>query len=270
MFATQLLSGSAGIAFGSSTRSEDFIAASDIASDLATSAELSANELRRVRATGLFKSVGDQCYEPVHRQVAEYLGASHLADLIGRRVVSVERVCAAMTSPVDSRVVTDMRGLAAWLGTHSAPARSLLIEADPVGVALYGDISEWPVDDRRTLLEGLIAQARPEDLWGVRWFDKTEHRYRDATALGFRSLCKPDMVDTLKEYLGPSQRDAIPSHILELLLRSLTEIEDGWRDQLSSLVPLISQLARDPTTQPDVRLAALLAFARIEGSGRRC
>ena len=266
VFATQLLSGSAGIAFGSSTRSEDFIAASDIASDLATSAELSANELRRVRATGLFKSVRDQCYEPVHRQVAEYLGASHLADLIGRRVVSVERVCAAMTSPVDSRVVTDMRGLAAWLGTHSAPARSLLIEADPVGVALYGDISEWPVDDRRTLLEGLIAQARPEDLWGVRWFDKTEHRYRDATALGFRSLCKPDMVDTLKEYLGPSQRDSIPNQILDLLLRSLTEIEDGWRDQLSSLVPLISQLALDPTTQPDVRLAALLAFARIKGS----
>ena len=266
VFATQLLSGSAGIAFGSSTRSVDFIAASDIASDLETSAELSADELRRVSATSLFKSVGDQCYEPVHRQVAEYLGASHLADLIGRRVVSVERVCAAMTSPVDSRVVTDMRGLAAWLGTHSAPARSLLIEADPVGVALYGDISEWPVDDRRTLLEGLIAQARPEDLWGVRWFDKTEHRYRDATALGFRSLCKPDMVDTLKEYLGPSQRDSIPSHILELLLRSLYEVEDGWRDQLFSLVPLISQLSLDLTTQPEVRLAALLAFARIEGS----
>ena len=266
VFATQLLSGSAGIAFGSSTRSEDFIAASDIASDLATSAELSANELRRVRATGLFKSVRDQCYEPVHRQVAEYLGASHLADLIGRRVVSVERVCAAMTSPVDSRVVTDMRGLAAWLGTHSAPARSLLIEADPVGVALYGDISEWPVDDRRTLLEGLIAQARPEDLWGVRWFDKTGHRYRDATAWGFRSLCKPDMAETLEEYLGASQRDTIPSHIFELLLRSLYEIEDDWRDQLSSLVPLISQLALDLTTQPEVRLAALLAFARIDCS----
>ncbi len=266
VFATQLLSGSAGIAFGSSTRSEDFIAASDIASDLATSAELSANELRRVIATGLFKSPDDQCYEPVHRQVAEYLGASHLADLIGRRVVSVGRVCAAMMSPVDSRVVTDMRGLAAWLGTHSAPARSLLIEADPVGVALYGDISEWPVDDRRTLLKGLIAQARPEDLWGVRWFDTTEHRYRDATAWSFRSLCKPDMADTLEEYLGAAQRGTIPSHILELLLRSLYEIEDGWRDQLSSLVPLINQLALDLTTQPEVRLAALLAFARIERS----
>ena len=266
VFATQLLSGSAGIAFGSSTRSEDFIAASDIASDLATSAELSANELRRVIATGLFKSPDDQCYEPVHRQVAEYLGASHLADLIGRRVVSVGRVCAAMTSPVDSRVVTDMRGLAAWLGTHSAPARSLLIEADPVGVALYGDISEWPVQDRRALLDCLLSQTRPEDLWGIRWFDRTEGRYRDSTAWSFRSLCKPDMVDTLEEYLGRAQRDAVPSHILEFLLRSLTETEDYWRDQLHNLLPHVGQIAREVTTEPDVRLAALLAFARIEGS----
>ena len=266
VFATQLLSGSAGIAFGSSTRSVDFIAASDIASDLETSAELSADELRRVSATSLFKSVGDQCYEPVHRQVAEYLGASHLADLIGRRVVSVGRVCAALTSPVDSRVVTDMRGLAAWLGTHSAPARSLLIESDPVGVALYGDISEWPVQDRRALLDCLLSQTRPEDLWGIRWFDRTEGRYRDSTAWSFRSLCKPDMVDTLEEYLGRAQRDAVPSHILEFLLRSLTETEDYWRDQLHNLLPHVGQIAREVTTEPDVRLAALLAFARIEGS----
>ena len=266
VFATQLLSGSAGIAFGSGTRSVDFIAASVIATDRATCTELSANELRRLIATGLFKSAGDQSYEPVHRQVAEYLGARYVADLIGSGVVSVGRVCAAMMSPVDSRVVTDMRGLAAWLGTHSAPARSLLIEADPVGIALYGDISEWPVEDRRKLLNCLVSQARPEDLWGVTWFDTTEHRYRDATAWSFRSLCKPDMAGTLEEFLGAARRGTRPNHILELLLRSLYEVEDGWRDRLSSLLPRISQLALDVRTQPDVRLAALLAFARIERS----
>ena len=266
VLAVQLLSGSAGISFGAGTRSVDFLLTSDIAADLATSTQLSANELRRVIATGLFKSAGDQCYEPVHRQVAEYLGARHIANLIGSGVVSVGRVCAAMMSPVDSRVVTDMRGLAAWLGTHSAPARSLLIEADPVGVALYGDPSEWPVEDRRRLLDCLVSQARPEDLWGVTWFDTAEHRYRDATAWSFRSLCKPDMADTLEEYLGAAQRGTLPNHIVELLLRSLYEIEDGWRDRLSSLLPRISQLALDVRTQPDVRLAALLAFARIERS----
>ena len=266
VFAVQLLSGSAGISFGAGTRSVDFLLTSDIAADLATSTQLSANELRRVIATGLFKSAGDQCYEPVHRQVAEYLGARHVADLIGSGVVSVGRVCAAMMSPVDSRVATDMRGLAAWLGTHSAPARSLLIEADPVGVALYGDISEWPVEDRRELLDCLVSQARPEDLWGVTWFDTAEHRYRDATAWSFRSLCKPDMADTLEEFLGAARRGTMPSHIVEFLLRSLYEIEDGWRDQLSSLLPRISQLALDLATEPDVRLAALLVFARIERS----
>ncbi|MCQ3808760.1 MAG: hypothetical protein KTV16_16055, partial [Acidimicrobiia bacterium] len=113
-------------------------------------------------------------------------------------------------------------------------------------------------------LEGLIAQARPEDLWGVRWFDRTEHRYRDATAWSFRGLCKPDMATTLEVYLGPAQRGIIPGHILELLLSSLTEIEDSWQEQLHNLVPIVGELAHEVTTQPEVRLAALLAFTRIE------
>lgn len=266
VFAVQLLSGSAAVSFRIGSRSVDCLLASDIAGDLTTSNQLLASELRQVMATSLFKSAGDQCFESVHRQVAEYLGAVHLADIIGRGAVSAGRVCAAMVSPLDGRVVTDLRGLAAWLGTHSAPARRALIDADPAGVALYGDVSEWPVEDRRKLLDCLVAQARPEDLWGVTWFDTAEHRYRDATAWSFRSLCRPDMADTLGEYLDTAQSGTLPSHVIELLLRSLSEAEDVWRDQLSSLAPRLRQLALDVTTQPDVRLAALLAFARIERS----
>ena len=266
VFAAQLLSGSAGITFGSDAPSRDFIAASVMAADVATSIGVSANALRPVIATSLFKSAGDQCYEPVHRQVAEYLGAGHLADLIGRGVVSVGRVCGAMMSPVDNRVVTDMRGLAAWLGTHSAPARNLLIEADPVGVALYGDISEWPLEDRRRLLDCLVSQARPEDLWRVTWFDAAERRYRDARAWSFRSLCKPDMTLVIGELLDTDRRKDVLDHVRELLLQALSEAERGWLEELSILLPRISQVALDVTTQPDVRLAALLAYARIEPS----
>ena len=171
-----------------------------------------------------------------------------------------------MMSPVDSRVVTDMRGLAAWLGTHSKAARNSLLEADPVGAALYGDISDWPVEDRRTLLDCLVSQARPDDLWGVTWFDAAEHRYRDATAWSFRSLCKPDMTPSVGEILDVDRRNDVPEHIRELLLRALSEAEGGWLEELSILLPRIRQVALDVTTQPDVRLAGLLAFARIEPS----
>ena len=266
VFAVQLLSGSAGIAFGSGTRSLDFLAASDIAAGLATSTDLSAGELRPVVATGLFKSAGDQCFEPVHRQVAEYLGASHFADLIQRGAVSAGRVSATMTSPRDGRVVTDMRGLAAWLGTRSATTRTLLIEADPVGMALYGDVSEWPVADRSKLLESLVERARPEHLWGYTWFDTAEHRYRDAVAWSFRSLCNPDMASEISEFLDAGQLSGVPHHILELLLRALSEAEVSWLDQLHILASRVNQLARDATSPSEVRLAALVALARIEPS----
>lgn len=266
VFAVQLLSGSAAVSFRIGSRSVDCLLASDIAGDPTTSNQLLASELRQVMATSLFKSAGDQCFESVHRQVAEYLGAVELADLIGRGVVSAGRVCAAVMSPADSRVVTDMRGLAAWLGTQSAPARRLLINADPVGVALYGDISEWPVEDRRRLLDRLVVQARPEDFWGVTWFDTAEHRYRHATGWSFRSLCQPDMTSIIGEILDPDRRNDVPDHVRELLLYALSEADGDWLGRLSSLAPHLSQLALDATTQPDVRLAALLAFARIECS----
>ena len=45
----------------------------------------------------------------------------------------------------DGSVVTELRGLSAWLATHSARARHELIEGDPIGVGLYGDIRGFQV-----------------------------------------------------------------------------------------------------------------------------
>ncbi len=262
--AIQLLTGADGFMLAPATTDTGFVPAAEVAEDIAKALAQPEFDVRDVFATSLFAPAGEQCRAPKHRQIAEYLAAAHIADLIETGRTSVGRVRIALTSRIDDRIVTDLRGLAAWLGSLSGEARREMIASDPVGMGLYGDISEWRVDDRRTLLEGLIAQAQPEDLRGIRWFDKNEHLYRDWMAWGFRSLCKPDMVDTLEEYLGSAHRDAVPSHILEFLLRSLTEIEDCWRDQLHNLVPHVGELAREVTTQPEVRLAALLAFARIE------
>ena len=262
--ATQLLTGADGFMLAPTATDTGFIPVAEVASDIAKALARTDLDIRNVFATNLFVPVGEQSHVPKHRQIAEYLAGRHIADLLETGGTSVGRARTALTSRIDDRIVTDLRGLAAWLGTLSGEARREMIASDPVGMGLYGDIFEWPVDDRRTLLEGLIAQARPEDLWGMRWFDKTEHRYRDATAWSFRSLCKPDMADTLEEYFGPAQRGAVPSHILELLLRSLSEIEDSWRDQLHNLVPHVGQIVSEVATEPEVRLAALLAFARIE------
>ncbi len=260
--AIQLLANKAGYALGSARADVGFIPVAEASSDVDDLPAL--NEAAR---TNLFRGAAEQQVAPVHRQVAEYLGASHLAGLISRGDLSARQVCGTLTSPLDGKVVTDLRGLAAWLGTLSPPARSQLIEADPVGMALYGDISEWSVADRRKLLDCLVAQARSEDLWGYTWFDTAEHRYRDAVAMSFRSLCKPDMADTLEECLGAARRSAVPDLIIRLLLRSLAEAETEWLEQLAFLAPQVERLMLDARLVPETRLAAVAAFERVSPPG---
>lgn len=266
LFAIQLLTGAEGYTLAPTAKSTDFIPINEVTADIAEALSCTDLDIRDVFATSLFVPLDEQCHAPKHRQFAEYLAATHIAHLVETGTVSVGRVLAAMSSSVDDRIITDLRGLAAWLGTLSKQARRELIVRDPVAMGLYGDISDWPVVDRRTLLESLVAQARLEDLWGISWFDTSERRYRDAMAWGFRNLCQPDMADVLEKYLRPQPPDAVPGHILEFVLRALAEIDVVWRDQLHTLVPHVRQLAIEATTQPDVRLAALLAFARIEPS----
>ena len=264
--AIQLLASREGYALASAQSDAEFVRTADVLADVAAASGSGNLNLQEVFATNLFMGVGEQHVVTVHRQIAEHLAAAHIADLIEAGTISLRRVRIALTSPVDDHIVTDLRGLAAWLSTHSSEARRELIASDPVGVAIYGDIAEWPVEDRRTLLGAVIASVRPEHVWGHVWFDKDEHRYRHATGWSFRSLCKPDMTPEIGELLGAERRNDVPDHVQGLLLQALSEAERGWLEELSILLPRISQVALDATTQPDVRLAALLAYARIEPS----
>ena len=56
-------------------------------------------------------------------------------------------------------MVTEMRGLSAWLAAHCKDARADLIERDPIGVGLYGDIREFSTDEKRALLESLNREG---------------------------------------------------------------------------------------------------------------
>lgn len=264
--AIQLLAGMDGYSLAPAAASVEFIAAAEVAADIAAASQQPDLDLADVFATNLFTPGGDRCHVPQHRQIAEYLAARHVTDLIESGSASLGRVRLALTSRLDDRVVTDLRGFAAWLSTLSDRARSEFIGSDPVGMAVYGDIAEWPIEDCRTLLDAVVANARPEHLWGYEWFDKGERRYRHETGWSFRSLCKPDMAPTIGEAIGANGHNDVPDHVRELLLYALSEAEEGWLGQLSDLAPHIGQVALDVTTQPEVRLAALLAFARTERS----
>ena len=198
--------------------------------------------LRHALATKLFRGVSNNCFAPVHRHIAEFLGARHLATVIkselpARRVVS-------LIAGKDGTVVTEMRGLSAWLAAHCPSARTYLIERDPIGVGLYGDIREFFPEDKRALLESLNREAsRLDSVWRM--------------TAAFGALATPDMEPAIKSILRDRNRDRGHGHqifigfVLDVLRKG---------GPLPNLSEILLEIVRDDTWWPGVNYTALDAF----------
>ena len=196
--------------------------------------------LRHALATKLFKGVSNNRLAPFHRHIAEFLGARHLAEVIKSRLPA--RRIIALIAGEDGTVVTEMRGLSAWLAAHCEDARTDLIERDPIGVGLYGDIGEFYTDEKRALLKALKHEVpRLDSVW------------RMATAFG--ALATPDMEPVLKSILSDSNRDRNHQMFTDFVLRVLRE-----GGPLPNLSELLLEIVRDDTRWPRVNYAALDAF----------
>ena len=200
----------------------------------------SPEALRSALATKLFKGISDKRFAPVHRHIAEFLGARHLAEVINsglpaRRVI-------ALIAGEDGTVVTEMRGLSAWLAAHCEDARADLIERDPIGVGLYGDIREFSTDEKRALLESLNREA-----------SRLNSAFLKTAAFG--ALATPDMEPVLREILNDSKRNRDHQMFTGFVLDVLTE-----GGPLPNLSETLLKIVRDDTWWPDINYAALNAF----------
>ena len=196
--------------------------------------------LRSALATKLFKGTSNNRFIAVHRHIAEFLGARHLAQII-ERDLPARRIIALIVGE-DGTVVTEMRGLSAWLAAHCEDAWADLIERDPIGVGLYGDIREFSTDEKRTLLKALKHEgARLDSVWRM--------------AADFGELATPDMDSDIKEVLNNSNRDRNHQMFTDFVLRALRE-----GGPLPNLSELLLEIVRDDTRWPRVNYAALDAF----------
>lgn len=124
---------------------------------------------RTIVRSRLFVAIPDteDQFKPIHRAVAEFLGAKWLAQSIVDDQAR-ERVLAMMT--IDSGVPASLRGIHAWLA-HDPRFAAEVIATDPYGVLRYGDADGLSVDQGRKLLQAIKAlqQTNPyfraED-WG--------------------------------------------------------------------------------------------------------
>lgn len=216
-------------------------------------AEAMARVRRFALSSRLFRGVvagatSLQCVEPVHRHVAEFVAARYLAQRI-RYGLPAARVIALITGE-DGGVVTAHRGLSAWLTAHSKVARANLIDRDPIGVGLYGDVTGFSASHKKSLLEALIQE-------GLRL-----HNVGHRGAVAFAPLAAPDLEPELRAKLTTPPQSDDDQLAVEFLLRLLRH-----GAPIAALAEPTLEIVYEPAWWPRVHLSALDAFVR-QSEGR--
>lgn len=118
--------------------------------------------LKAALDTALFTGEGE-IFEPIHRNVAEFLAARGLVEAVigkpGSAATPLSRALALITTD-DGGPPTELRGLFGWFIVHLAQRgrgaeACELLRRDPVTVLAYGDAAALPTDCRRVLFDSL-------------------------------------------------------------------------------------------------------------------
>ena len=228
-----------------------------------TGGGVSDKDARAAVSSALFTAQREGRFVPRHRQVAEFLAGRYLASLIAQGLPA-RRVLALMVSPADGRVATSLRGLSGWLAAHSGEARGWLIDADPVGVGLYGDLTTFSTSDKTRLLESLAAHSPDIPLWTSRW-DERSGRYRNDTGWAFRALVSSDMAPEIRALLEDQTAATTREPVIRLLLGAISETAPSMP---ADLIGCVEATMRDESRPQEIRHAAIGAYAAIVASGR--
>lgn len=239
--AIQMLSGKDGYSQGPEEESGHFISLQEI--------ELAARDpARQALHSRLFSGVDGMT--PVHRHVAEFLAGRHLAAKVGEGT-PLSRLLALVTGH-DGHVVSALQGTTAWLAVHCSEGRVAVMERDPVGTLLYGDISRFTAEEKTLLVQNVARHLERHS-----GLQEIFHRRNPCLA----GLATRDMAEPFREVLGGSEEDSTGLRAKFLVLRAL---------QTGPIVPGLAaaalQLVREQGCHHDVRSEALAAYIQ-QGKG---
>ena len=157
----------------------------------------------------------------------------------------------------DGGVVAPLRGLWAWFAAHSDLARPDLIDGDPLGTVLYGDVKRFSVADKRRLIDGVCRRSQevrhlPLDHWhSPRWADLATEDARDLIGDIFSTAPHSDRHQRLALALADAL-DRRTFRGLRQLLLSIIRDDGLWEaTRLTALRQLISQFPA-PTSEDDL------------------
>lgn len=207
--------------------------------------------LLRALKSNLFAGTRDG-FAPVHRQLAEFLGARFLRDRI-KSGLPASRVLALIAGE-DGGVVTELRGLSAWLAAFEPASREALIETDPIGITLYGDVGRFRQDEVEGLFDALAQKTDEIRPWS--W-----------PPIALASLIGPHTVSLLNRYLGNADRSEGRRAVVGLMLHALSGAE-GVSVCRKSLEGAVRDAAWGQSVR-DSALRALLHHSRNHDSWMR-
>lgn len=239
--AVLLLAGAPGIQLSARNQDDNFIELNELTG---TDRALQLESLK----TRLFEAPNSEFAIPLHRHVAEFLGARYLAELV-KNGLPVSRILALMTG-YDGMVVTEMRGLCAWLATHSPVARDLIINRDPLGTVLYGDVSGCPLAVKQRILREL-EKVFKKDGWLIATI-KFDSRLGD--------LVSPELTREILAILENPARDGGRQSLTLFLIEALC-----YAYPLEGISCVLMKIIRDGSRWPSIRQKAIDAFLRQQG-----
>ena len=215
---------------------------------------VAVEELDGALRTRLFRMTSAGRFEPLHRQVAEFLGGRFLGQQVDGGKVSSARLRALMAGGDGARAPS-LRGLAAWIAVHSRKARPSLIRDDPLGVASYGDPSEFTRQDQRQLMSNLRDRAHKIEIW--KW-----------PAAALPSLATPGGLPIVRDLIASPERDDATQSLAYLALQAIARTDGSHVPR--DLRALLPHVVRDRLWWPGTRAAALRAWEGSAVGGGRC
>lgn len=163
--------------------------------------------LAAVLTSRLFRSADESARRlPLHRTLAEFLGARWLAGKVRGKRQAQARLLAQITA--DAMVPASLRGLHAWLAHFDDTLLDAILETDPYGLLRYGDTDALTADQAR---RGLAALRR---------LDENDPNFRagDWSEITAPALAQIELVPDLREILNdPTTGFQLRSLLLETI-----------------------------------------------------
>lgn len=204
----------------------------------------------QVARTRLFEAVGEGIVAPAHRTISEFLAGRWLAKRM-KEGLPLSRILALVTG-ADEGIVSEMRGLVAWLACHSGSRAAEIVGRDPMGVIRYGDARALDGAARQALVSGLRTLAE----------EYPRFRDDDWSEKGLGALCGADTTPAFAEILGD------PSSPFSLTITILQAIVSG--DPQPELASTLEALVRnDERSYAERELATTALFQSATGGNDR-